>query len=1116
MKLMKRMLSLLLVVAMLSSFALVTSAEETQAPNLVLKAYRTDGTEIGANDHITVGEKFNVRVITTEEVKCSCIIVMVKYDPDVLQANAREGTYGEICYQFDNKAITAYNTFDRTEDTIPVGTPVAQLTLGAGEHNVTAPAGTTWCDFSFTALKDADATDLVTYMPADDFIILDENTWPMDPLVKEDKLVLGNLSLKIVPAPVAVESVTLNKTQLSLAYGGSEQLTATVAPDNADDKTVTWASANTAIATVENGLVTGVSEGTAQITATAGGKSATCDVYVAAEGVVPVTSITITTGTETTCAITSTRNIAITVTPSDATHVADVVWTSSDPSVATVARSNNTRAKVTPVSVGKTTITASVDGCSASIVVTITNPITAVNISTTSAQLAVGESLQLSASAIPSDTTETDKSVTWSSGNETVAKVDSNGKVTALAEGSVTITAKIGTKSATCKVTVIQLEDGTYTVSMPDDQNLTCGDTVSLPVSVGSSDEDVTTFNAFDMKFTYDSDMLELVTEKLDGCTLTSENGTVRVIRYGESMNLGNAFTLQFKAKEMTGKTSVTLTSALVGISDTALTENAKKATLTKAATELTLKKTFTVSLPDGVTSDQGTTVEQGADYTFKISDEDAEFWNYTVEATIDSDSKEVIDNEDGSYTVKNVTGPLTITVTKTGKPFTVSVTGSGNADVTYSENAAYGTDYKFTVNKDSKYSYEVTATISGETYDGLVGPDAEGQYTIAGKDIKGTIEITVNKTEIPAAKEYNVYVEGTGKDDVEAPEKATEGQDFTFTIKCEDGYIYELEVDINGQKYQKELTPVTSEDGKSLTYTIPKEDVTAYLILTVTKEKAFSVTWDNQCPDVIKQTYVKELSEAKKIGSDYVFRINGIMKAYKVSVTVKENGVAKDVTTETVDSSNTRESIKYTVAKVQGDLEITISYTIDTDVVKVAVTPFVELDDATVFMVATRVRAGITSASDRNALALDTYDGHGMYMVSNTTLYADKIEGSATEATRTCVWLVTVPKGESFTVEDAAKKLSYTNQQPPVTKPEGLYTTADVNRSGRIDVNDAQLAYDIYNGVYQKYCMTNQLNGTYEEEQIGATMTKFIQADVNKDMKVDALDAAAVINQIK
>ena len=90
---------------------------------------------------------------------------------------------------------------------------------------------------------------------------------------------------------VQVSSVSLNKNSLSLDIGGTQTLTATVLPNNADDKTVTWTSSNNSIATVSsNGLVTAIAAGNATITATAGGKSATCAVVVA----VPVYNYTFT------------------------------------------------------------------------------------------------------------------------------------------------------------------------------------------------------------------------------------------------------------------------------------------------------------------------------------------------------------------------------------------------------------------------------------------------------------------------------------------------------------------------------------------------------------------------------------------------------------------------------------------------------------------------------------------------------------------------------------------------------------------------------------------------------------------------------------------------------
>ena len=80
---------------------------------------------------------------------------------------------------------------------------------------------------------------------------------------------------------VLATGVTLNKTTLSLIKGGSETLTAIVAPADATDKTLTWASSNTSVATVANGTVTAIGSGTATITVTtANGKIATCEVTV--------------------------------------------------------------------------------------------------------------------------------------------------------------------------------------------------------------------------------------------------------------------------------------------------------------------------------------------------------------------------------------------------------------------------------------------------------------------------------------------------------------------------------------------------------------------------------------------------------------------------------------------------------------------------------------------------------------------------------------------------------------------------------------------------------------------------------------------------------------------
>ena len=140
-------------------------------------------------------------------------------------------------------------------------------------------------------------------------------------------------TLTINPAPILVSSVKLNKSELSLYTGQSEPLTATVTPNDATNKKVTWSSDNESVATVNDGVVTAVGAGKATITATADGKSATCTVTVTA-ATVPVTGVTMN-KTSTSLYVGDTETLTATVQPGNASNQ-NVTWSTSDASVATV------------------------------------------------------------------------------------------------------------------------------------------------------------------------------------------------------------------------------------------------------------------------------------------------------------------------------------------------------------------------------------------------------------------------------------------------------------------------------------------------------------------------------------------------------------------------------------------------------------------------------------------------------------------------------------------------------------------------------------------------------------------------------------------------------------
>lgn len=188
---------------------------------------------------------------------------------------------------------------------------------------------------------------------------------------------------------VAVTGVSLDKPTLAIEVGDTETLTATIAPEEATDKTVTWSSDNETVATVDgDGAVTAVAEGTATVTVTTkdGGKTASCTVTVVPEGnLVAVTGVTL-----------------------------------DQPELT----------------------------------------------------LKIGRNATLTATVAPEEAT--DKGVTWSSDDETVATVDSDGVVTAVAEGTatVTVTTDDGGKTASCAVTVIPATITIYTAVELFDKDL--------------------------------------------------------------------------------------------------------------------------------------------------------------------------------------------------------------------------------------------------------------------------------------------------------------------------------------------------------------------------------------------------------------------------------------------------------------------------------------------------------------------------------------------------------------------------------------------------------------------------------------------------------------------
>ncbi|MBR1635562.1 MAG: Ig-like domain-containing protein [Lachnospiraceae bacterium] len=255
-----------------------------------------------------------------------------------------------------------------------------------------------------------------------------------------------------------VTDVSVTPSKIEIEKGNSYKLSATVEPEDAANKTLSWGSEDENVATVdENGLVTAVAKGETTITATSKDGtdiSGLCKVTVtdSSEEPVPVTGVTLN-KTSLTMAKGKERVLTATVSPDNATNK-NVTWSSSDSSVASVDENG----VVTANEAGAATITVTTaDGpYTATCEVTVTDePILATSIvlDKTTLTMAKDKIRTLTATVSPTNITE---EVVWSSNDESIALVDENGVVTAKAVGTATIiaTTEESNLKATCEVTV--------------------------------------------------------------------------------------------------------------------------------------------------------------------------------------------------------------------------------------------------------------------------------------------------------------------------------------------------------------------------------------------------------------------------------------------------------------------------------------------------------------------------------------------------------------------------------------------------------------------------------------------------------------------------------------
>lgn len=411
------------------------------------------------------------------------------------------------------------------------------------------------------------------------------------------------------------------------------------------------------------------------------------------------------------------------------------------------------------------------------------------------------------------------------------------------------------------------------------------------------------------------------------------------------------------------------------------------------------------------------------------------------------------------------VTGSATITV---GQTYTVD---SDTNVVEGNPKAEAGKDYTFKlVNGLDGNCMTVSYTVGGVDK-GTLTQGADGSYTIPAGEITGDITITA------VGKTYTVAKAGTGADDVALNgNTATYGTNYTFTLTPEANYAYTVTVTAGG----KTVTPTLDADGKI--YTINGKDITGDVVITVTKEanKAQINFTGNGAEDVEGGQATRTATP----GQNFVFKINKVTgytytvtatKADNTAVTVTENPEG----TYTIAGADIKagDVITITVEKKQ----IETKYTIE-------VNEYVKLDKnaenkaQSVFLITAKLD-GSAKLADGKVLAYgndpmfrnaERYEGAYAYLViSDKSLAEVKAEAEA--------------DGKITEVEGSA---------------ETFNVNGDVNYTGLVDINDAQLVYNIYNAKYDSFDNT--------------TMAMFLAADMNNSKTVDVKDAAAVVAKIQ
>ena len=385
-------------------------------------------------------------------------------------------------------------------------------------------------------------------------------------------------------------------------------------------------------------------------------------------------------------------------------------------------------------------------------------------------------------------------------------------------------------------------EDPKYYVSLGSATSAEVNKPVSVALFMRQEPGDLA-YNTFFFQFSYDAEKLDFANAAIGNSSETpaiindnSNAGLLTIGGYGE-VRSDSSIMLNFTVKAA-GEATVKLVKAQMDVRANAA-KDAQTASVPadQSGTVTILCGGFPVVLPDCATGDAYVTAN--GDYTFTADPG----YNYGFSATVNDEYIDVIDNGDGSYTIKNVTGELVISANSapTVKTYAATVKGDGSGDVSAPTSATHGQNYTFTVTQAANYDYAVAVTVNGLPVTCTVNSSGSNAYTytIPAKSVTGPVVITVKKA--PQSGTTQIVLTGSGSADVwgDVTSYAVKsGEAFTFGINHRDGFDYTVIVMVG----EKTLTLQRNENAS--TYTIPGDYIKGGIIMvSITKTAQLALT---------------------------------------------------------------------------------------------------------------------------------------------------------------------------------------------------------------------------------------------------------------------------------